>query len=345
MLPTPKYRETIGDINSILIIRPGGIGDAVLLAPTILALSRHFPAAKIHVLAERRNCGVFELMPGIHKTFLYDTPSGLLNSLRTSYDIVIDTEQWHRLSALIARLTNAPVIIGFDTNDRRRMFTDLLPYCHDDYEVDSFIHLLSPLMPLQGFDTEPPFLFPPLKAFQRAAELLAPLKNYPIVTIFPGASIIERKWGSEKFGEVLKGLESRGIRGVIVGSGDDLEQGEAIITGTRSINLAGKTSLAVTAAVISSTKLLLSGDSGVLHIGVGVGTSTVSLFGPGIASKWAPRGDQHTVLNMNLDCSPCTSFGTTPRCKKRVSCLSSINAHMVLESVMRHLSKSNDKYL
>jgi len=343
LLPPPKHRETTRDINSILLIRPGGIGDAVLLAPTILALTRYFPSAKIHVLAERRNCGIFELIPGIDKTFLYDTPSGLFESLRARYDLVIDTEQWHRLSALIARLTNAPIIIGFDTNDRRRMFTDLLPYCHDDYEADSFLHLLSPLFSVQKFDINPPFLFPPPKTFQTAAELLAPLKNYPIVTIFPGASINERKWGSERFAEVLNGLESRGIRGVIVGSNEDVEHGEAIITGTRSINLAGKTSLAVTAAIISSTRLLLSGDSGVLHIGVGVGASTVSLFGPGIVSKWAPRGDRHTVLNMNLDCSPCTRFGTTPRCKRGVPCLSSIEVEMVIESVMKHLPTSTDK--
>jgi len=325
LVPSPASRNIPSDeIRSILIIRPGGIGDAALLAPALYKLQNFYPAAQIHVLAERRNAGTFALVPGIDRVFLYDTPSGLIDILRCSYDIVIDTEQWHHLSALIARLTGAPVAIGFDTNERRRMFTHTVPYSHEDYEADSFLHLVAML----GTDTErdeiAQFLFPPEDARLNAINLLKSVETDTFVTIFPGASISERQWGVEKFRCVVKNLELCGIGAVVVGSVDDRSLADAIVSGSRATNLAGCTSISGTAAIISSSRLLLSGDSGILHVGVGLGVPTVSLFGPGIAAKWAPIGPRHRVLNMNFDCSPCTIFGNTPPCPRNVICLAGV---------------------
>jgi len=323
------------NIRSILVIRPGGIGDAALLAPAIQTLKRTYPDAPIHILAEKRNGGTFSLIPGIDRVFLYDTRSGLMEALRCSYDLVIDTEQWHRLSSLIARLTGAPILIGFDTNDRRRMFTHTVPYSHERYEADSFLDLLAPLGIETCSDENSAFLFPPENARQQASSLLHPLGGKPFVTIFPGASISERQWGEDRFRQVVRDLEGRGLRSVIVGGGNDLKLGKEIVHGSNALNLAGTTSLAGTAAVIALSRLLLSGDSGVLHIGVGLGVPTVSLFGPGIAAKWAPRGPGHMVFDRGLNCSPCTRFGTTPPCPRNVSCLSEIRPEEVTVAILR----------
>jgi len=84
--------------------------------------------------------------------------------------------------------------------------------------------------------------------------------------------------------------------------------------------------------------LLITGDSGVLHIAVGVGTRTVSLFGPGIEKKWAPSGDCHMVLNKGLSCSPCTRFGYTPTCRIGARCLAEITVGEVEDAVIRLLT-------
>lgn len=336
LTPAPRVAtRTKHEIRSILVIRPGGIGDAALLAPAIHALKRTYPDAPIHILAEKRNGGTFALMPGIERVFLYDTRSGLMETLRCGYDLVIDTEQWHRLSALVARLTGAPTLIGFDTNDRRRMFTHTVPYSHERYEADSFLDLLAPLGIETCRDENTRFLFPSETARQQASSLLHPLGGKPFVTIFPGASIRERQWGEDRFRHVVRDLEGRGLRSVIVGGGNDRKLGEEIVHGSNALNLAGSTSLAGTAAVIATSRLLLSGDSGVLHIGVGLGVPTVSLFGPGIAAKWAPRGPGHMVLYRGLSCSPCTQFGTTPPCPRNVSCLSGIMPEEVTTAILR----------
>jgi len=335
LVPSPAPKDMPADgIRSILIIRPGGIGDAALLSPALNKVREYFPAARIHILAERRNAGTFALVPGIDKVFLYDSPSGLIDVLRSSYDIVIDTEQWHRLSALIARLTGAQVIVGFDTNDRRRMFTHTVPYSHEDYEADSFLHLAALLGTDTDRDETAPFLFPPDDARLIATNLLKSVETDKFVTIFPGASISERQWGVDRFRCVVKSLESHGVRVVVVGSADDKSLADAIVSGSRAVNLAGFTSIPGTAAVISSSRLLPSGDSGILHIGVGLGIPTVSLFGPGIAAKWAPRGPRHRVINMNIACSPCTRFGNTPPCPSNVSCLAGITPEEVVHALM-----------
>jgi ADP-heptose:LPS heptosyltransferase len=124
-----------------------------------------------------------------------------------------------------------------------------------------------------------------------------------------------------------------GIKIVVVGGKEDRQQGEVIAGGGLGLNLAGLTSLPETAAVIQKSSLLLSGDSGVLHIAVGLGVPTVSLFGPGRAKKWAPQGERHIVINKGLPCSPCTTFGTTPPCPNDNKCMSDITVDEVVNAV------------
>lgn len=330
LVPTPVILVQ----GRLLLIRPGGIGDAVLIAPVICFLKKNFPTLQVTVLAEQRNSGVFSMIPGVDQLLRYDHPRELLRALHSSYDVVIDSEQWHRLSAVVARITPAVVKIGFDTNERRRMFTHQIPYSHDDYEADSFARLLEPL----GVDTrtvemDAPFLSLPDAATGRAVALLDSLHDQPFVVIFPGASIVERRWGADRFRRVAEQLSAIGIRTVVVGGEEDQQLGEMIVGGGLGLNLAGSTSLAETAAVIQKSSLLLSGDSGVLHIAVGLGVPTVSLFGPGRVKKWAPQGAHHIVINKGLPCSPCTIFGTTPNCPTGVRCMRDITVDEVLNAV------------
>jgi lipopolysaccharide heptosyltransferase II len=333
-IPSPPDCMPSTPLNSLLLIRPGGIGDAALLAPTIHAIKKIYPQARITVLAERRNAGVFALIAAVDQTFSYDIPREFIRALRARYDVVIDTEQWHQLSAVVARLVMAPVKIGFDTNQRRRMFTDVVPYSHDVSEVRSFTRLQEPLgMEVPSTVVNVPFLTVPKAAAAKAAELLGNLHDDPSVAIFPGASIAERRWGADRFRRMAEMLSVFGIKTVVVGGKDDQQQGDEIVGGVLGLNLAGLTSLTETAAVIQKSALLLSGDSGVLHLAVGLGIPTVSLFGPGRAKKWAPQGERHVVITKELPCSPCTTFGTTPPCPINAKCMQDITVAEVINAV------------
>jgi ADP-heptose:LPS heptosyltransferase len=330
--PSPRKPQKT-NIRNILVIRPGGIGDAVLLLPAIVAIKIKYPNDSITVLAEKRNAEVFKLCSAIGNLFLYDSPKDFLAATLGKYDVVIDTEQWHRLSAVVARFTRAQVRIGFSTNERSRLFTHHIPYSHDEYEANSFLNLLMPLGIDKHTSLHDNFLSVPEIAKQRAEELLGNLSGKSFIAIFPGGSIPERRWGAERFKGLTGKLNAEGIPVVVVGGKEDVSAGEIIIAGNYGINLAGKTSLVETAAVIEKSAVLVSGDSGILHVGVALGRPTVSLLGPGIAKKWAPRGPRHIVINKNLPCSPCTKFGYTPKCPINARCMAEITVGEVVGAV------------
>jgi len=328
-------------ILDILFIRPGGIGDAVLLVPAIEAVRRKFPDARIDILCEKRNVDIFGLTKAVNKVYVYDRGLELLQCLRNNYDVVIDTEQWHRLSAVVAYLTKAPKKIGFSTNERRNVFTHQIPYSHDDYEVYSFFHLVEPLIGNGiGFNVNEPFL-------NITDDIPSPLlawfkeRKDKVVALFPGASVKERRWGGTRYGKVGKALGEKGYAIVILGSIKEREEAEEIKASVGDhLDLTGEIRLRDIPSVLRRCRALITADSGLLHIAYAVGTPTVSLFGSGIEKKWAPCGDRHIVLNKHLDCSPCTRFGYTPKCRRNVECLALIHVDEVIEAARRTLDAS-----
>lgn len=338
LFPVPFQGNPSPEIYSLLLIRPGGIGDAVLLVPMINYLKINYHDCQITILAEQRNASAFSLVSNINEVLCYDRPRELFRVMRKQYDVVIDTEQWHRLSAVVARLVRAPIKIGFDTNERRRMFTNRIQYDQNAYETDNFLALLGPLgINGKGNIGNSCLSIPPQAVF-KAYQLLQPLCSDAYVVIFPGGSIEEKRWGAERFSIVSKRLAGIGYRIVVVGGQEDRDTGD-MIAGAGGMNLAGMTTLAETAAVISRSCLVISGDSGVLHLAVGLDIPTVSLFGPGNAAKWAPKGEKHIVLNHKLSCSPCTMFGTTPPCPYGVLCMTEITPDEVLAASLHQLKR------
>ena len=321
-------------IRKILFIRPGGIGDLVLLFPAISALAEFFPGAEIDLLCEKRNAGIAKRTKSVKNIYLYDRGLDIFKCMRNEYDVVIDTEQWHRLSAVTAYLTGAPIRIGYATNERKKLFTHPLPYSHDEYEVYSFFHLIEPLAgKTPSFDPDMPFLETP-EGFPPGLSFLPQEKRNKLVAVFPGATVRERKWENSKFGRVAEELINKGYAVVILGSVADKRDAEAIRRRAGGcIDLTGKTTLEEAASVLKACKALLTSDSGLMHVAYAVGTPTVSLFGSGIEKKWAPRGKRHIAINKGPGCSPCTRFGYTPRCPRNVECLSSIKVPEVVEGL------------
>jgi ADP-heptose:LPS heptosyltransferase len=322
--------------RNILFIRPGGIGDAVLLLRAIRAVKEKYPSCTITVLAEKRNAAIFSLSGAVSRVLLYDRLPDLIAAIRGGFDVVVDTEQWHRLSAVVARLTGAALLIGYATNNRSKLFTHPLPYSHDSHETESFLALLEPLG-ISRLQSLGPSLDIPAQAVAAMEKKLAVLAGKPYITLFPGASIPERRWGTEKFRELALCIHSWGLPVVVVGGREDEQSGDCIVSGGVGLNLAGKTSLAETAAILARSMLLVTGDSGLLHIAAELEVPTVSLFGPGIEKKWAPRDDRHIVLNKHLPCSPCTRFGYTPECRIGARCLALITVQEVEKAVRRIL--------
>ncbi len=338
LLPSPSAPAPDSDLRSILIIRPGGIGDALLLLPVLARLSNCYPCAVIDVLAEQRNAGVFRLSPAVATVWRYDLPGELVRLFRRRFDLIIDTEQWYCLSAVVARLLCPSRHIGFSGNGRDRLLTDVVTYDTGRYELLMFQALLEPL----GCGNTPigdgEYLQLPEAAREQAAGLLAPMAGKQLVAIFPGASVPEKRWPAERFMTIAKAAADCGYPPVVVGGPGEVTLGEQIIAGAGAgINCAGRTSLAVTMAVLARSSLLITGDSGLLHAAALLKISVVALFGPSNPQKWAPRGSGRIVVRHDPGCAPCSHFGTIPPCPDNACCMGEISVDEVLAAVMQCL--------
>ena len=117
-----EYRtlEALGE-GPILVIRPGGIGDAIMLLPMLKALQQHCPTRELDILCESRNAEIFSLAIPEANVYSYDkSPFKALHLLKKrKYAAVIDSEQFHNLSGVMTALTRAPMRVGYKINTNR----------------------------------------------------------------------------------------------------------------------------------------------------------------------------------------------------------------------------------
>ncbi|RLB11837.1 MAG: hypothetical protein DRG39_03395 [Deltaproteobacteria bacterium] len=335
-LPILRYKSS-NSLKSILIIRPGGIGDAALLLPLIKGLKKNLLDAKIDILCEPRNMGVFTGAYYIDKILSYWSLKDVTRLMQKGYDLIIDTEQSHLLSTFFATsIIKASKRVGFSSNKNRKHYDINLPYYHEEYEVHSFNRLFSHAIPgwREELIGEPPYIYVSDNQRKKVEEIISSIKR-PIACIFAGASIPLRRWFPKRWAKVSEGLWDMGFYPVLLGSRQEERINERICYYSKSpvINLTGMLNLAEIAELFRRSRLLVSTDSGILHIGVIEGISTVSLFGPGIADKWGPKGNGHIVIRKDLSCSPCTRFGHTPFCQKNALCMRLIGIDDVMSAI------------
>ncbi len=323
-------------IKKILIIRPGGIGDAVFLLPVIRALKKQYPPLEIDVLCERRNSQIFssqkDLSLGIYQ---YDQCNSLRKIFYNQYDVVFDTEQWHYLSAVIASRFLDACCAGFSTRPwRSKFYHQKVSYGKNVYELMNFINLfrcvfqdLSDQIALEGS------FHIPDDAMQWAEDN----GSQNNISLFVGASIAERRLTSEQSLAIIKYLDQRGCHVALCGGKDSFSQVRRIdqnLQGLNVTNFVGKTTLIQSSALIKTSKLFIGPDSGLLHLAVAIGAPTVGIFGPGNKEKWAPRGSRHSIFTKDMECSPCTHYGyTITHCLGRYPCMRELNIEELLQCV------------
>jgi ADP-heptose:LPS heptosyltransferase len=311
----------------------------------IKALHRHFQQAAIDVLAETRNAGIYQMSQEVSKVHCYDRrPLVVFRRLRRiHYHVIVDTEQFHHLSVVVANMLRPMYLCGFGTLGRSRFQTHTVAYSDDTYEAQSFLHLAQALTGWPArFDPDEPFIDVPSQDRAWAESTFAFLGQRALVTIMPGAMSPYRVWPKERYGQVVEWLIERGFYVVIIG-GKDVAHMSHIMAGrynqTDVLDLTGRTTWAQSAALIQRARVYLSADTGSLHMAYGVGTPTVSLFGSGNYSKWAPPGKYHVMVRKGLSCSPCTRLGFTPRCPNGMQCMAAISVGDVITALKEVLGK------
>jgi len=174
----------------------------------------------------------------------------------------------------------------------------------------------------------------------------AGLTGKDFVTIFPGGGVNPnssesvRRWSVEKYAELSKRImDELGLRIVILGSETDSEAAISVSrkTGTGVVNLCGKSDIRSTAAIMKRSHLVISNDSGPLHIAAGIGAPVVGIFGPTGVKLKMPSGKKSFSAALGLPCSPCY-FSTFRACIfDRIRCMDDLTVDKVMPVVMRAL--------
>lgn len=341
-LPSSKPVEaSTVDIRKVLIVRPGGIGDAVHLLALMRELKETFPQLQADILCEKRNHGVFESQPGLFdRIYCYDRLKDLFEVSGRRYDAIIDTEQWHYFSGLLGLKINSRIRAGFITRPlRAKLYNQKAGYKINAYEMDNFKDLFNLVFRAQ-FKTEN------IDNSYRVADDLQKWAKGQIpgrsVALFSGGSIPPRRLTGSQVKDLIVWIIRQGFCAVLLGGKDQAALKRELkveIRDDRFLNLIGETSLKESAALMEQSALFIGTDSGLLHLACAVGTPVVGVFGPGNFKKWGPKGNRHTVVKENVSCSPCTQFGyTVPTCHGSYHCMSGIQWPLLCSAIEQQLS-------
>lgn len=323
----------------VLLIRPGGIGDAVMTLPLLSVLRKALPKRKIHVLCEGRNRDLYQLAdPDLH-LMSYDTrPFETLRYLRsTGYSIVFDTEQYHHFSAVMAALTRAPIRAGFKINTRRNaLYTHLTGYDLDGAEDMQFARLAAAVIPEEHIHLPDKFGLLaqadlPLPSF--SDEVNRAVQAGCLAVVHAGGSVPEKRWHTERYAALCDRLaDIWNLQPVLIGGASDKALANSIMQLARKppLNLCGKLELSATAALCRAARVFIGPDSGIAHLATATGTASVVLFGPSDPGKWGP-GKQGRVVRHPVPCGPCAIFGYNKPCRT-YACMDLITVDDVMQA-------------
>jgi len=337
----------------ILIVKTSAIGDVIHSLPALTCLRKKFPEAHIDWLVEEEaseavigHRAVNTVLVSQRKKWirllkqgrLLEAGRGLLSFVRklrtTEYDLLIDFQGLLK-SGIFVFLARAKRKAGFDKGMEHAegswIFLNerILPINMDQHAIHRERLLLAAL---DISCQEVFFDFPINELHRQEAESLLKENGVdlerPMVAINPLTTWPTKHWYADRFAQVADQLCAMGQTIVFTGGPQDAVGVETIIaamTGT-AINLAGKTSLKSLAAIYQRAAMLITTDTGPMHLAAAVGTPVVALFGPTAPWRTGPFGIGHQVLRADLSCSPCFK----KKCDLGQECMTRIEVAQVL---------------
>jgi lipopolysaccharide heptosyltransferase I len=332
----------------ILILKPSSLGDVIQALPVLRLLKLHFPAGEIFWWIDSALAPLLEGDPDLAGVVRFERkrwgkpqhwPEMLRSILwlrKQNFDLVIDLQCLAR-SGAFAWLARGKFLVGLDeAREGARGFYDLAVPRENfhTHAVDWYLSVLPPLgVPVhKKFDWLPerPEFFAEIKR-KRSEE------NSKLILLQPGARWNNKRWPVEKFSNLVSLLAKKfpDTRFAILGSGEDKALGEIISRAapSRTLNLCGETSLPEMIEWVRLCDLMVTNDTGPMHVAAALGKPLVALFGPTEPRRTGPYGQLENVLRIELPCSPCLkSFCNWENPNE---CLNAISPAMVFERVQK----------
>ncbi len=329
---------------NILIIKLSAIGDVVHTIPSLAAIRRRYPAAHITWVIEEGASDIIAGHPCLDRIIIsrrkrwFSDLKARRDVRRTvreirlfvmalrdrAYDLVVD---FHGLfkSSILVFLSRGRRKIGYDSMQElsglflnEKVFEDM-----DKHAVDRYLDIADYL----GADTETPEFHIHIeeehrKRVERLLEKDGIKAEDRFVAINPVALWDTKMWEDEKFAELCDRIVGELKRRVVFtgGHADQTVKHIRSLMHHPSADMTGRTSLRDLAYLYERAALVVTTDSGPMHVAAAIGTPTVALFGPTDPARTGPYGTGHTVVRAGLPCSPCfMKRCVTKQCMKDIS--------------------------
>jgi ADP-heptose:LPS heptosyltransferase len=345
-------RAAVTPPRRILLLRLERIGDLLMSAGAIESVRAQAPGAHIDLVVGSWNRAVAERLRGVDRVETLDapwlargasasSPLGLVLRARTwrhpGYDLAINFEGDIRSHALLA-IAGVPRRVGFAMAGGGPLLTDVVAHRPDRHTSDNAAALVAAAFP--GAAAPEAFrLDVPAAAREAARALLGAHARYLVVHASGGRAI--KQWDLDRFGEATTRI-ARALGAAVVLSG---APGDAAITAqvraalpadVPVVDLTGQPDLLVLAAVLEGARLVLTGDTGPMHLAAAVRAPVVAVFGPSMPWRYGPYATAHRVVRVDLACAPCNMIRKPPtRCVGHTpDCLVGVTVAAVTEAAL-----------
>ena len=319
-------------IKKIMIRSPNWIGDAVMTTPAMGAVRAFFPTAEIVLVANPPVAELFSPHPDCDRVIMYDKKekhqriSGLLTFCqmlrREHFDLAILFQNAIE-AAVISRLAKIPRRAGYATDGRRFLLSHPVPAGEKErllHHTDYYLGMLAAL----GIAVPKG----PLRLSVTSAEAQQAgktLENGPWVAVNPGASYgAAKRWFPDRFAAVADQLiEKYQVKIVLTGGTGEQDIGRDIETSMTHtpLNLIGRTTVREMMAILERCCLLITNDSGPMHVAAALKTPLVAIFGPTDHTTTSPAAAAARIVRKDTPCAPCLlrQCPTDHQCMKAVT--------------------------
>ncbi len=340
----------------ILIVQTAFLGDVVLTLSLVQSVQQYFPDAQVEMLTVPDHASVVRGQPGLAAVITYDKRGnqrglrGFVNIVRTlrdrGYDLALSPHRSLR-SALLLACSGIPRRIGFAQWLTGWAYTDTVTRPATGHEVKKSLKLLTPLAP---FSTPQPgrlVIQVSPESRQKAQVTLFRHGVGPeqtLIGMIPGSQWGTKRWPADRFAALISYLTQRSqIRVVLFGGSQDRCIAEAIIAGCQTpvIDLIGQTPLPDLAAYLDCCRVVVSNDTGPMHIAAALGKPIVVLYGPTTPELgFYPYGVPWEAASVSLPCRPCHAHGPQRCPVSHWRCMLDLSVERVAEGVHRLLERT-----
>ena len=328
------------DVPRIVLIKTAAIGDTIILSAMVDEIKRQYPRCSITVICSHNNLSMVKLIRGVDDIFIFEMkrPLQSFSALRRlgHFDLLLDFGPWPRINAVISWMVHADYKVGFKRAHmyRHYVYDKWVEHLDTVHEIDNYRNIL------RGAGIQPADLLP---SFIPSSNDLTPETPYVVFHQYPGGSMEnQRKWSEVCWVEVGKRLyQMYHIRILLSGANMDAEAAEHTAQLLRQVgvpveNIAGKCSLSDMVAILAKARLVVSVNTGIMHLTAAVRAPLVVLHGATSELRWGPLGDTSVVVKSGEPCQPCISLGFESNCNNPI-CMQNITVDMVMERVERLL--------